>query len=289
VAFEINDPALKLVTMTGGSFFAEPKFYSADSCIPHRGQGGKFDKLAERITINDNKLAGIVTCDELDNVAREVIATATDVANGKCPEDILVIANWLRNEMNIRLTPQVLLVLASRFEGSKSLVRKYAPHIIQRPDDVKSALLTHRYLFGLKSLSNGLALGLSDAVSKFGERGLMKYDSSDFPKWKDVLCWLPRKDGWPLSSEVAKYFITGEVVDQSKTPIIAARKELAKLTVFPSLKPRSARSKACRSRKKAQFISCLCWFSRQSAARMFIVLIPGRRASFVMALVRLSA
>lgn len=231
VAFEINDPALKLVTMTGGSFFAEPKFYSADSCIPHRGQGGKFNKLEERIRLNDEKLVGVVQCDELNDVAREVIATAVDIAKGKTPEDLLVIANWLRNEMNIRLTPQILLVIASRFEGSKSLVRKYAPQIIRRPDDVKSALLAHRYFFGLKSLSNGLACGLSDAVAKFGEKGLMKYDGTDFPKWKDVLRWLPRKAGWPLKAEIAKYFITGEV-DASATPIIAARKELAKLTVF---------------------------------------------------------
>ena len=34
VAFEIQDPAVKLVTMTGGSFFAEPRFYDGDQCVP---------------------------------------------------------------------------------------------------------------------------------------------------------------------------------------------------------------------------------------------------------------
>jgi hypothetical protein len=111
-------------------------------------------------------------------------------------------------------------------------VRKYAPHIVKRPDDVKAVLLAHRFFFGLKSLPNGLAFGLADAVAKFGERGLMKYDAPGFPMWKDVLCWLPRKAGWPLKNEVAKYFITGKVVDAAKTPVIAARKELAKRTVF---------------------------------------------------------
>ncbi len=232
VAFEIKDPALKLVTMTGGSFFSEPKFYNAETCIPSRGKGGKFDKLVERLAIVDDKLKGFESCNELNDVAREVIATAVDVAKGQNPEDLLAIANWLRNEMNIRLTPQVLLVIASRMDGTKSLVRKYAPTIVKRPDEVKTCLLVHRFLFGLKSLSNGLNMGLGDAVSKFGEKGLMKYDSTDFPKWKDVLCWIRRKAGWPLKAEVAKYFITGEVVDASKTPVIAARKELAKLTKF---------------------------------------------------------
>ena len=232
VAFEVKDPALKLVTMTGGAFFAEPKFYNAEKCIPTRGTAGQFNKLVERLALVGNKLQGFESCDELNEVAREVIATAVDVAKGKHPEDLLAIANWLRNEMNIRLTPQVLLVLASRFDGTKSLVRRYAPHIVKRPDEVKTCLLVHRFLFGLKSLSNGLNMGLGDAVSKFGEKGLMKYDSTDFPKWKDVLCWIRRKAGWPLKAEVAKYFITGEVVDEAKTPVIAARKKLAKLTDF---------------------------------------------------------
>jgi len=232
VAFEIKDAALKLVTMTGGAFFAEPKFYNADNCVPKRGTGGKFEKLAERLFLVSEKIKGFESCNELDETAREVIATAVDVANSKNPEDLLAIANWLRNEMNIRLTPQVLLVLASRFDGTKSLVRRYAPVIVKRPDEVKTCLLVHRFLFGLKSLSNGLNLGLGDAVSKFGERGLMKYDSPDFPKWKDVLCWIRRKAGWPLKPEVAKYFITGNVVDAVKTPVIAARKELAKCKKF---------------------------------------------------------
>lgn len=232
VSFEIKDAALKLVTMTGGAFFAEPRFYDAESCVPKRGKGGKFDKLVERLELVDNKLKGFASCEELNDTAREVIAAAVDVAKGKNPEDLLAIANWLRNEMNIRLTPQVLLVLASRMENTKSLVRKYAPHIVKRPDEVKTCLMVHRFLFGLKSLSNGLNMGLGDAVSKFGEKGLMKYDNSDFPKWKDVLCWIRRKAGWPLKPEVAKYFITGEVVDADKTPVIAARKELASMKKF---------------------------------------------------------
>lgn len=232
VAFETKDPALKLVTMTGGSFFAEPRFYDAEVCVPKRISGGKFDKLVERLSIVDGKIKSFESCAELNEVAREVLATAVDVASGKNPEDLLAIANWLRNEMNIRLTPQILLVLASKFDGTKSLVRKYATHIVKRPDEVKTCLLAHRFLFGMKSLSNGLANGLADAVSKFGERGLMKYDGADFPTWKDVLCWLPRKAGWPLSNEVAKYFVTGAVVDADKTPIIAARKAMGAMKSF---------------------------------------------------------
>jgi len=232
VAFEIRDPALKLITMTGGAFFAEPRFYNADTCIPTRGQGGKLEGLQERLKLVDEKLKDFASCEELNDTAREVIATAVDVAKGESAEDLLAIANWLRNDMYIRLTPQVLLVLASRMDGTKSLVRKYAPVIVKRPDEVKTCLLIHRFLFGYKSLANGLNLGLGDALAAFGERGLMKYDSSNFPTWKDVLGWIKRKRGWPLKDEVAKYFVTGDVVDGRKTPIIYARKKLAKRDVF---------------------------------------------------------
>lgn len=232
VAFEIDDPVTKLITMTGGAFFSEPKFYDAAACIPSRDNQGKLKTLAKRIEIINDKVQSFASCDELPDSAREIVATAVDVARGKTPEDILIVANWLRNEMNIRLTPQVLLVIASRIEGSKSLVRKYAPKIIRRPDEVKVCLLMHRFLFGFKNLANGLANGLGDALNHFGERGLMKYDDAGFPTWKDVLCWLPRKMGWPLKNEVSQYFKTGKVLDPLQTPIIAARKQLSLKKVF---------------------------------------------------------
>ena len=233
VAFEISDASNKLVTMTGGSFFAEPKFYTADACQAKRVSGGRFDKLLKRIDIVDGKLKGFADCTELDDVAREVVATATDIAKSAHPEDLLIIARWLRKHMNIRITPQVLLVIASRLDETKGFVRKYAPEIIVRPDEVKTVWLVHRFFFGLKTMSNGLARGVTDAIAKFGERGMMKYDGPDFPKWFDILqvCHKRRKD-YPLPDPVAKYFITGKVTDPKATPVIAARKALGKLKTW---------------------------------------------------------
>ena len=37
VAFEVDNPALKLICMTGGSFYAEPKFYN-DAVVPKRSK-----------------------------------------------------------------------------------------------------------------------------------------------------------------------------------------------------------------------------------------------------------
>jgi len=232
VAFEVADPALKLITMAGGSFFAEPKFYSVEDCKAVRGAGGKLDKLTQRVELADGRLKGIMETAELDDTARELLGTAVAIAHGKNPEDLMAIANWLRNEVNIRLTPQVLLILASRLSGTQALVRRYAPHIVRRPDEVKTCLLLHRYFFGHKTLKNALAQGLADAVHKFGERGLLKHEGQEFPSWKDVLCWLPRRKGWPVSDGIAKYFITGKVVDEKATPVIAARVKLGKCQTF---------------------------------------------------------
>jgi hypothetical protein len=230
VAFDISDPAVKLLTMTGGSFFAEPRYYNGDSCRPTRLASGKFGKLAERLRLNEAKAAKFANCDELDDVAKEIIATAVDVAQGKNPRDLLALANWLRNEGNIRLTPQVFLVLASRIEATKPYVKKYVPLIVKRPDEIKTCLMLHRYLFGMKCLSNALATGLSNRLSQIGEAALMKYDGKDFPTWGNVLGWLPREKGWPMSNALSAYFKTGVVC--AETPVAMKRSMLAKMDTF---------------------------------------------------------
>jgi hypothetical protein len=214
VAFDIDNPSVKLITMTGGSFFQEPRYYSAEKCVPQRLSDGKLGKLVERFKINASKAKSGVSsintrnCDELDDVSLEIVATLWDILNGAKgsePRDALAIAHWLRREMNIRLTPQVILVLASRHKNGQPFVRQYAPKIVVRPDEVKTIIMLHRFFFGMKSLKNCLAQGLSDALAKFGERGLIKYEGAGWPQWKDVLLTLPRKGGRPLSKPVAEY------------------------------------------------------------------------------------
>ena len=53
---------------------------------------------------------------ELRLADREVLETATAVANGESPEDLLVIAAWARdteNGLKLRSTPQIMLALAA--------------------------------------------------------------------------------------------------------------------------------------------------------------------------------
>jgi 60 kDa SS-A/Ro ribonucleoprotein len=232
VSFDIEDvadSATKLVTMTGGSFFSEPKYYSFST--PTRDSDGRVSNLKERITGINTATAQFESCEELDDVAREVISTALNVANSDCPRDLLRIASWLRNDMNIRLTPQVLLVLASQNENTKPFVAEFASKIIVRPDEVKTCYLLHRFLFGHKCLSASLNRAMGVAMSGFSERALIKYDSDSFPTWKNVLGTIKRKAGFPLSKEMSDYFVTGKV-SKTGTPLAYSRKQLSKCKKF---------------------------------------------------------
>jgi hypothetical protein len=288
VAFEISDPALKLITMTGGSFYAEPRFYNGDTVVPKRAGNAngrssvksKFSKLATRLDIVDAKLKGFASCEELDDVAREVIATAIDVANSDNPEDLLAIARWLRNDAYIRLTPQVLLVVASRIDATKPFVRKYAKHIAVRPDEIKTCMLLHRFFFGMKSMSNSLAWGLTDTLGKFSEAAFLKYNSNSFPTWKDVLCTLPSKKGKQrMNPALAYYLISGEVSDPAAIPVVAARKELAKLTKF------DARAKDLALTSKVNWEVLLSQFGKTDATAVWEHLLDNNLVGY-MALLR---
>ena len=224
-SFEFNNPIEKLISIVGGSFFAEPRFYNAESC---KFTGNK--ALEARVQLVKNRLTGIANTAELDITAQTIIATAIDVLNGKSPEDLLIVARWLRNKLNIRLTPQVLLVLAASHSSGQGFVRKYAPVIAVRPDEIKTCLLLWRFFFGQKLIPNCLGRGLGDAVSRFNEAALLKYNSREFPTWKDILRWLPRHTGYPLAKPLQEYFTHEKISDA--TPIIQARHELHRCKNF---------------------------------------------------------
>jgi 60 kDa SS-A/Ro ribonucleoprotein len=234
VAFEISDPSVKLITMTGGSFFDEPRYYDGDLKISSevRQSSEKICSLAKRLECHSADKLDWICTNGVSSVTREIISTVSDIVQSSQPEDLLIIARWLRNEMNIRLTPQFLLVLASQFKSTQCFVRKYTSKIVIRPDEVKTCLLLHRYFFGHKTMKNCLAQGLSDTLSTFGERALLKYDSNHYPTWKDVVQTLPRKKNRPMSKEISTYFLSGNVIDSVKTPILSARQELGKKLVF---------------------------------------------------------
>lgn len=215
-AFVINDPSLRMLTMLGSSFFNEPNYYSSQAASDA-----------------DSSLG-------LTSEAANIIATAKDIARGDNPRDLLALALWARSEMNIRTTPQVLLAIAASEPKTKPFVRQYAPKIVQRADEVRQVFAAYLALFSSgvgankrnQKLPNSLKRGLADAIGKFSEAQLMKYDSAERPTFKDVLRMIDRGKDFGLPQPVYKYLVSGEVIDPAATPVIAARKALAKKTVF---------------------------------------------------------
>lgn len=236
-SFEISNPAVKLITMTGGSFFAEPRYYEGTltaervSTISGTPVSKRFGRLKQRLKINEDETEWLAD-DEIDEVTREIVATACDVARSDNPEDLLIIARWLRQSMNIRSTPQALLVFASRIDSTQPYVRKYASEIVVRPDEVKTVMLIHRWFFGMSNIKSCLSSALANVVSGFSEKALLKYDGSGYPKWRDVLQTVRRKKDYPLNQGLYRYFTFGDEPDNSDAPVVASRCKLTRMDEF---------------------------------------------------------
>jgi len=110
------------------------------------------------------------------------------------PEFILKLAEYARNGLNLRSVSIVLLVEASLIPACKPFVRKYAPRIIRRADELAEAtayLQTKVGHLGNKrdkgSMPSALKRGLADAFHNFEEYHFAKYDRDGAVKLKDVL------------------------------------------------------------------------------------------------------
>jgi 60 kDa SS-A/Ro ribonucleoprotein len=231
IAFEIKDPAVKLVTMTGGAFFMEPKYYNDEVPISKRKGKDGLQQRIERAKGATSMAIAASAASEMDGVTCEIIEAALNILDGDNPKDVLSIAHWLRREMNIRTTPQVLLVLASRHPASQPYVRAYVPKIVARPDEVKVVIQLHRWFFGLKTMTNCIRNGLSDAMSKMGEKALIKYEGTGWPSWKDAIFMVTHRKGYPFSKELSEYLMFDKT-DAEKTPIAHARKALGQCKSF---------------------------------------------------------
>ena len=145
-AFEPADPRLALYKRTINQLL-EGSFYESD----------------------DEQLAAVV---------RRFDATADED-----PEFVLKLAAYARQELYLRDIPQVLLVLAANDERFKddspeSLIREWAPAIIQRMDETATALAVHDQLVG-GTAPWPLRRGIEDALVAMADAyTLGKYELS---------------------------------------------------------------------------------------------------------------
>jgi hypothetical protein len=120
---------------------------------------------------------------ETDDEQLAAVVRRFDAAADEDPEFVLKLAAYARQELYLRDIPQVLLVLAAndnRFkdDSPESLIREWAPAIIQRMDETATVLAIHDQLFG-GTAPWPLRRGVEDAlVSMADAYTLGKYELS---------------------------------------------------------------------------------------------------------------
>jgi len=230
-AFTIDNPSIRLIAQIG-KFFNEPSYYTANAQDAIVIDG-------EKLQFND---AGL----QVD--AKNLIKTAMEVANSNNAKDLLHIANWARNHLNMRTTPQILLAVAAYSPALKSTgwVREYCRKVVQRPDDAKQVFASWVALFGAnpnaknrkkgdltpnQKLPAALKRGLADYIAHTPVDKLLKYNTPDHPTLADMLKMLDRSKDYPLPAPVAKYLVEGTVSDGLPEELLA-RVNLSKMSVF---------------------------------------------------------
>jgi hypothetical protein len=249
-AFDVNDPVQRLMFTIGSGFFGEDKFY--DSLQPKDWQGHHTSKgkMRKGAFVADNVKDAL----GFNETAQDLVSTLREVAESARHEDLLVIARWAREDLNLRQTPVMALALAARVESElkrgSGLIRKYAPYILRRADEPGRlfAAYRHMYMEGKDGMRKGtfphqLARGMILALQRFNEYQLLKYDNqNETPTFKDLAIFLAayegrgknrsdRKNMRPFSDAMWNYFVKGEV-DADALPKVAARQKLFKRAKF---------------------------------------------------------
>ncbi len=166
--------------------FNKPKQTVAEATRTTNYEGGEaFDPADPRLALYKRTINQLLEGSfyETDDEQLAAVVRRFDAAADEDPEFVLKLAAYARQELYLRDIPQVLLVLAAnddRFkdDSPESLIREWAPGIIQRMDETATALAIHDQLFG-GTAPWPLRRGVEDAlVSMADAYTLGKYELS---------------------------------------------------------------------------------------------------------------
>ena len=136
--------------------FNEPKQTVTEATRTTNHEGGEaFDPADPRLALYKRTINQLLEDSfyETDDEQLAAVVRRFDAAADEDPEFVLKLAAYARQELYLRDIPQVLLVLAAnddRFkdDSDQSLIREWAPAIIQRMDETATSLAVHDQLFG---------------------------------------------------------------------------------------------------------------------------------------------
>lgn len=174
-SYDLSSPITKLQIMAASCFFGEPSYYI----------GGVTKKVRKVNYTNDSVLqylfevlkgVTVIEPSTADTSPAKALEAAIDAAIEHDLEATLRVAASLRQDDNIRTTPQVILVRAANHASSKGtgLIRRYAPFIIKRADE-PAVQLAYQLNVYKKPIPTRLKKAWSDYLRGCSEYQLAKY------------------------------------------------------------------------------------------------------------------
>jgi len=137
----------KLITQVLTSFFNEPKYYGDNS--------GDIVDLLKSAAANE-------------------------------PEFVAQLGIFARTQFNMRSISHVIGAVLANVEAGKPYTRRYVNRVCRRADDMTEILACYISMFG-KPIPNSLKKGLTDALRRFDEYSLAKYDRDGAVKIRDMI------------------------------------------------------------------------------------------------------
>lgn len=138
----------KLVTQVLTTFFNEAKYYGDTT--------SEMIKLAEKVAVNESRF--------VSNLAR-----------------------YARKEMHLRSVSQALSCVVAHEVNSKPYIQETINDVVERPDDILEIMACYINMYG-KPIPNGLKKALGNAMKKFNEYAISKYNGGNRQvKFKDIL------------------------------------------------------------------------------------------------------
>lgn len=178
-------PLMTLKFVAASSIFGEPSYYR-DSDERKPSVASASSSRSGKVQTLSSHMRKYVAFPEMFNSEQSTVDVFIQAVDNALESDFkgtLEFAKQLRNEYNMRLNPNVILVRASlhrkRVEFNKSnpkLMKEVGLSIIQRPDDMNSQLKYYISLKGGKNhLPNILKRIWAEKLSKFPRYQLKKY------------------------------------------------------------------------------------------------------------------
>lgn len=179
VSYDINNPILQLRVVASSCFFGEPMYYHEDKeqnekirvAVASKKTNETQDKYLDQV-LNST----IALPKYRDYSPAKLIETVIDEALNFNAEATLQEAVRIRNEDNMRTTPQVIMVRAANHEKVRGtgLISKYSQDIMKRTDEAAVQLAYQVQVYG-KPIPNALKKAWKKFLEARSDYDLAKY------------------------------------------------------------------------------------------------------------------